>query len=145
AHAPRRHGHGPNDRDAGARSLRDQAKRSRARARAFVASSSRLRGGRVVSSDAMSLRAVSETSSTARSNAAAFALEGWVNPDSFRTNCSAEARISSSVAGGSKLNSVRIFRHIGPSWAPLGLGCGLRACKPALAFRDWKYRQELVD
>jgi hypothetical protein len=33
-------------------------------------------------------------------------------PLSFRTNWSADARISSSVAGGSKLASVLMFRHI---------------------------------
>ena len=40
-------------------------------------------------------------------------LAGRVKPHSLRTNCSAAARISSSVAGGWKLWSVRMFRHIG--------------------------------
>src|SRR5262249_24373663 len=40
-----------------------------------------------------------------------------LKPESLRTNCSAEARISSSVAGGSKLNSVLMLRHIGCSFA----------------------------
>ena len=35
-----------------------------------------------------------------------------MNPLSLRTNCSDAARISSSVAGGSKLKSVLMFRHI---------------------------------
>jgi hypothetical protein len=35
-----------------------------------------------------------------------------VKPLSFRTNCSEDARISSSVAGGLKLCRVLIFRHI---------------------------------
>ena len=35
-----------------------------------------------------------------------------LNPLTFRTNCSAEARTSSSVAGGSKLNNGLMFRHI---------------------------------
>jgi hypothetical protein len=39
-----------------------------------------------------------------------------LKPLSFLTNCSADARISSSVAGGSKLNRVRILRHIDRSW-----------------------------
>ena len=40
------------------------------------------------------------------------AILGLVKPDSLRTNCKAEARISSSRAGGAKLNKVRILRHI---------------------------------
>jgi hypothetical protein len=40
-------------------------------------------------------------------------LEGVVNPLSLRTNWSDEAWISSSLAGGAKLKSVRMFRHIG--------------------------------
>ena len=54
----------------------------------------------------------STTSATARSNASAFALEGFADPLILRTYCSAEAWISSSVAGGSKLWSVLMFRHI---------------------------------
>ena len=86
--------------------------RSRDRARAFSASTSRSRGGLVVASDRSSRRAASDTSSTASLNASSFALDGMLKPLSLRTNCSADARISSSVAGGSKLNSVRILRHI---------------------------------
>jgi hypothetical protein len=40
------------------------------------------------------------------------ACDGELNPESLRTNCSAEAWISACVAGGSKLNSVLMFRHI---------------------------------
>ena len=43
------------------------------------------------------------TSSTARSNASALACDGFVKPLILRTYCSAAARTSSSVAGGSKL------------------------------------------
>jgi hypothetical protein len=43
------------------------------------------------------------TSSTARSKASVFAWEGLVNPLTLRTYWIDEARISSSVAGGSKL------------------------------------------
>src|SRR5262249_1377147 len=46
------------------------------------------------------------------SNAAAFACDGLLKPETLRTNCSAEAWISSSVAGGSKLNNVLMLRHI---------------------------------
>jgi len=35
-----------------------------------------------------------------------------MKPLNLRTNCSDAARISSSVAGGSKLNSVLMLRHI---------------------------------
>src|SRR6185295_8231145 len=49
---------------------------------------------------------------TARSNASAFACDGLLKPESLRTNCSAEAWTSSSVAGGSKLNNVSMLRHI---------------------------------
>ena len=45
-------------------------------------------------------------------NERSFAFEGWLKPLIFRTNCSEAARISSSVAGGSKLNRGRIFLHI---------------------------------
>ena len=38
-----------------------------------------------------------------------------VEPDSLRTNCSAEARISSFVAGGAKLCRVLMLRHMGVS------------------------------
>jgi hypothetical protein len=51
-------------------------------------------------------------SSTAALNAASFAEEGLVNPLILRTNCSEAARISSSVAGGSKLKSGLMFLHI---------------------------------
>src|SRR6266700_2319513 len=98
----------------------DYANRARDRSFAFVASSSRLRGGRAVASEVNNLRAAFDTSSTARSNAASLAFEGSVKPLSLRTNCSAEERISSSVAGGSKLNKVRMLRHIelAPSSSP---------------------------
>src|SRR5262245_52727441 len=52
------------------------------------------------------------TSSTARLNAASLALDGRVKPLNLRTNCSAEARISASVAGGAKLWRVLMFRHM---------------------------------
>src|SRR4051794_17870258 len=85
---------------------------SRERSLAFSASISRSRAGAWVWSDVSSLRADAETSATARSNASALADDGLLKPESLRTNCSAEAWISSSVAGGSKLNSVLMLRHI---------------------------------
>ena len=51
------------------------------------------------------------TWSTARKNAASFVMDGLVEPLTLRTNCSAAAWISSSVAGGSKLCSVLMLRH----------------------------------
>lgn len=54
-------------------------------------------------------------SSTARSNAKRLAFDGLSNPLSFRTNWSDAARISSSVAGGSKLKSVLMLLHMAPS------------------------------
>src|SRR5262245_31512657 len=81
-------------------------------ARAFAASTSRERGGALVTSEASSCRAASATSSAARSKAAWFALEGRVKPLNLRTNCREDARISSSVAGGLKLWSVLMLRHM---------------------------------
>src|ERR1700712_4152355 len=82
------------------------------RSLAFSASISRSRAGAWVCSDVSSRRAESATSETARLNASAFACDGELNPESLRTNCSAEAWISACVAGGSKLNSVLMLRHI---------------------------------
>src|SRR5438034_674444 len=89
------------------------ANRTRDRARALLVSTSRSRGGLAVSSEQRRFRADWVISSTARWKAASFVREGRAKPLSLRTNWSAEARISSSVAGGSKLNSVRMLRHMG--------------------------------
>src|SRR5438067_4346055 len=86
--------------------------RSVERTRAAAATSSRFLGAAPVLSESISRRAIAATSSIARSNAASLAFDGALNPLSFRTNCSDAARISSSVAGGSKLNSVLMFLHI---------------------------------
>src|SRR5262245_715963 len=67
------------------------ANRARDRSLAFIASTSRFRGGRAVASDANNRRAAFDTSSTARLNAASLAFEGSVKPLSLRTNWSAEA------------------------------------------------------
>src|SRR6185369_13719943 len=94
-------------------------KRIRERSRAFSASTSRSRAGALVCSDASRRRALSETSETARLKASVFACDGELNPESLRTNCSAEAWISACVAGGSKLNRVLMLRHISLSSAPI--------------------------
>jgi len=78
-------------------------KRSADLARAFNASTSRSLGGAFDTNESSSSCASAVTLSTARLKASSFALEGFVKPLSFRTNCSADARISSSVAGGLKL------------------------------------------
>ena len=57
---------------------------------------------------------IAATSSTARSNASSLACDGFVEPLILRTYCSAEAWISSDVAGGSKLWRVRMLRHMVP-------------------------------
>src|SRR5215472_3025812 len=77
-----------------------------------MASASRSFAGLAVCSEPNSRRAAALTSSTARSNAASLACDGRVKPLSLRTNCSDAARISSSLAGGSKLNKVRMLRHM---------------------------------
>src|SRR5437660_773207 len=81
-------------------------------ARARSVSTSRSRGSALVNSESSRFRAAVLTSSMARLNAASFAFEGLLKPESFLTNWSEASRISSSVAGGSKLNRVLMFRHI---------------------------------
>ena len=84
------------------------------RAFAFNASVSRFRGGALVTSDSRRWCATWATSSTARLNASSFARDGFVNPESLRTNWSDDARISSFVAGGEKLCRVLMARHMKP-------------------------------
>src|SRR5256712_344582 len=91
---------------------RPQPKRFAARSRALRVSSSRFLGGALIVSESISRRAIVVTSATALLNAASFACEGCVVPLSLRTNCNAEARISSSVAGGAKFASVLMFLHM---------------------------------
>jgi len=79
---------------------------------ALNASVSRSRGGSLETSASRRWCAAWATSSTARLNASSFARDGLVNPESFRTNCSDDARISSFVAGGEKLCRVLMARHM---------------------------------
>ena len=90
-------------------------KRSAARARLRAASISRSFGAAEVTSSSSSLSEAAATSSTARANGSSFACEGFVKPLILRTYCSAASRTSSSVADGSKLNRVWMFRHMPPS------------------------------
>ncbi len=87
-------------------------KRFADRALAFNASVSLFRGSACVTRLAISFRAVAATSATASSKAASLDLDGTEKPLSFRTNWSEASRISSSVAGGSKLKSVLMLRHM---------------------------------
>src|SRR5436190_10237161 len=81
------------------------------RAFAFAASSSRLLARASVSRERKSLVEARATSSTATRNDRSFVFEGLLKPLIFRTNWSEAARISSPVAGGSKLKSTLMFRH----------------------------------
>src|SRR5208283_3267474 len=103
--------------------------RSAARALALAASSSRFFGGAFVSSAPRSSIEIAAMPSTAARNRASLAFDGLLNPVIFRTNWSAAARVSSSVTGGSKLNSVLMFLHmqfdltfhnLDSPWAPIG-------------------------
>jgi hypothetical protein len=76
---------------------------SAARVLALAASSSRFLGVAVVARDVSSRVETAATSSTAARKEASLAFEGALNPLIFRTNWSEAARISSGVAGGSKL------------------------------------------
>src|SRR5579883_1145644 len=131
------------------RLLRYVPKRSAARARAFAASSSLFFAGAVVSSECSRRLAIAAISSTAASKVASFALEGLVNPLIFRTNWSEAARTSSSVTGGSKLNSVLIFLHISdfptcdasrPSRAALQAKPGAQHERPLAAEHEMRHR-----
>src|SRR5689334_1014088 len=88
------------------------AKRCALRARALAASTSRVRGAAFVCRACNSLCDVAAISLIAALKAAALASEGLLNPLTLRTNCSAAASTSCSVAGGWKLKSGRILRHI---------------------------------
>ncbi len=85
---------------------------SAARACALAASSVRFLGDAFVSSELRRLLATAAIASTAARNAASLAFDGEFMPLTLRTNCNEAARISSSVAGGSKLKSVLMFLHI---------------------------------
>ena len=69
-------------------------------------------GGALVTSCSSRSLVTAATASTASSKASALAWDGLVEPLILRTYCRAEAWISSSVAGGSKLWRVRMFLHM---------------------------------
>lgn len=99
--------------------------RLRERSIARAVSTARSRGDALVTSPPSSSRVTRATSSVARSKAARLASDGRVEPLTLRTYWSAAARTSSSVAGGSKLNSRRMLRHIRRPYP--------RAPRPAIA------------
>src|SRR4030095_11757645 len=82
-----------------------------ARTFALAASASRSRGVAVDFSEPSSCADTLAMSSTAAANAFSFAFEGRLKPLILRTNCSDASRISCSVTGGAKLNSVLMFLH----------------------------------
>ncbi len=83
-----------------------------------MASTSRSFGGADVTSSFIRRIEISATASTARSNASALIRDGFVDPLIFRTYCSAALCTSSRVAGGSKLYSGRMLRHMPKSYGP---------------------------
>ncbi len=93
-------------------------KRSALRAFALAASTSRSRGGAEVTRSSRSCDVAAVTAAIARSKAAWLAMDGFVVPATFRTYCVAAATISADVAGGSKLDRVRMFRHMLQAYAP---------------------------
>lgn len=80
--------------------------------RARNLSTSRFLGPALVFSASSSSADALVIESTAASKAASLTFEGLLKPLTLRTYCTAAARISSCDAGGSKLNSGLIFRHI---------------------------------
>ena len=68
--------------------------------------------GAVVTRWSSSLRVAASTASTASAKASALACEGLVEPLILRTYWSADAWVSSVVAGGSKLWRVLMFLHM---------------------------------
>src|SRR5690606_26997212 len=87
-------------------------------------------GGALVTSDRTSRSAAVVPSSTARLTASSSAFDASFVPLSLRTNCSAEARISSSVAGGRNFASVLMLRHMGLANLPVDEVHNLTAAPP---------------
>ena len=75
---------------------------------------------------------IAAISSTARSNAASFAFDGFCDPLTLRTYCSAAARTSSSLTGGSKLWSVLMFLHMPAAYPQTSWTMPLPPERPAL-------------
>src|SRR3954447_1563004 len=107
----------------------------------FRISTSRSFGGAFVTQPWTRCSAAAATSSTARWKSSSFALEGLFAPLSLRTNCSDEARISASVAGGAKLASVRMLRHMRELYPSSHEG-GMSSCdKPTSDSREKKMHE----
>jgi len=84
-----------------------------ARARRLAASTRRSLGGAFVSSALSRSLEIAAMASTAARNACSLALEGLLKPLILRTYCKEASRISSCVAGGSKLKRDLMLRHTG--------------------------------
>src|SRR6202000_3371259 len=96
------------------RSWAQAAYRFAARARACAATTSRSFGGADVSSSESRCAEMCLISCTARANASSLAFDGLVKPLILRTYWSAAASISSSRAGGSKLEGGGMVRPLPP-------------------------------
>ena len=86
-----------------------------ARTLAFSASTSRFFGGVLVTRLSTRVRVVTAISSIANRKASALAFDGSLAPLTFLTYWRAAASTSLSVAGGSKLWRVLMFRQMGAS------------------------------
>src|SRR5581483_5359285 len=106
---------------------RSQENRRVFRAFALAASSSRSFGGVCASRESRKVLVATVMASTALRKAASLAFEGLWKPLTLRTNCSEAARISSSVAGGSKLKSTLMFLHIHIAPISSGYVCNAKA------------------
>src|SRR5262249_12824399 len=80
------------------------------------ASRSRSRGAAVGLSSASRRDVASGAARAARAKNAPLTLDRFVEPLTFRADWGAAAAISASVAGGSKLWSVRMFRHMSQAY-----------------------------
>lgn len=78
---------------------------------ALIISSSLFFGSADVTKEPNNSVIVFDISSTAKLKATSFTFDGFCDPVTLRTNCNAAARISVSVAGGSKLKRGFMFLH----------------------------------
>jgi hypothetical protein len=119
-HAPAEEGYRPlSEAMVNIRATLASAERAEVRCSAFLKRSffmdskrARSRGGVVATSPSSMRFELWKISSTATSKASVFCFDGLRVPAIFRTNCSAAARMSSSVAGGEKLNRGLMLRHM---------------------------------
>src|SRR4051794_4773905 len=90
---------------------------------------------------------------TARSKASWLAADGLAEPLTLRTNWMAAAVTSDDVAGGSKLFSGRMLRHMGRAYVVLPRTSPVRArsqqqrclCHPLDGLRHGRHRPTMVE